>query len=239
MSASIFRHTISNAIKKNLVPGIVLQSFAVIIGLCYFYVPSCQPYFSLLATLKYDLGSVYAFFATALFGGLIPFIYLMTTKQFANREDFIKLFLFYFLFWGVKGVEVDLFYQLQGYWFGYQNDFMTIATKTSVDQFIYSALWAAPSIAIAYLWMEHGFSIKDTRLALNRTFLTLTLPATILSNWLVWIPAVSIVYLMPADLQIPLFNLVLCFWVLMLAVLNKKADTDVPASVLTEKTSNK
>jgi hypothetical protein len=38
---------------------------------------------------------------------------------------------------------------------------------------------------------------------------------------LIWIPAVSIIYSMPNELQIPLFNLVLCFWVLLLNVLNK------------------
>ena len=127
------------------------------------------------------------------------------------------------IFWGIKGVEVDIFYRFQGQWFGYANDFKTIASKTLVDQFLYSAFWAAPSITISYLWVENRFKFKQTWRAMDRNFFTVKMPTIILSNWLVWIPAVSVVYLMPADLQIPLFNLVLCFWVLLLAVLNKKA----------------
>jgi hypothetical protein len=57
---------------------------------------------------------------------------------------------------------------------------------------------------------------------MRREFFLVKIPTVILSNWLVWIPAVSVVYAMPTELQIPLFNLVLCFWVLLLAVLNKK-----------------
>jgi hypothetical protein len=36
------------------------------------------------------------------------------------------------------------------------------------------------------------------------------------STWVVWIPAVSIVYSLPSALQLPIFNLVLCFWCLLL-----------------------
>jgi hypothetical protein len=57
---------------------------------------------------------------------------------------------------------------------------------------------------------------------MDRKFFCVKIPTVVLSNWLVWIPAVSVVYAMPAELQIPLFNLVLCFWVLLLAVLNKR-----------------
>jgi hypothetical protein len=133
--------------------------------------------------------------------------------------------LFYVVFWGLKGVEVDFFYQLQGGWFGYEKNIKTIVTKVAVDQFLYSALWAAPMITITYLWLEHGFSFRACSTAITKSFVLVKIPTVIFSNWLVWIPAVSIVYSMPQDLQIPLFNLVLCFWVLILAVLNKKAES--------------
>jgi hypothetical protein len=43
-----------------------------------------------------------------------------------------------------------------------------------------------------------------------------------MSTWAVWIPAVTIIYCLPAPLQIPLFNLVLCFWVLVLSFISKR-----------------
>lgn len=218
------KKAISHAFKHNLKPALTLQFFALMMVLSYFYVPSSQAVFSFFSDLKQEYGFSYAFVSTSIFGGLVPFCYLFLTKQLSEKNTVIWLFLFYLIFWGIKGVEVDIFYRFQGQWFGYANDWQTIVTKTSVDQFIYSALWAAPSITISYLWMENNFNFSQTIKAIDRKFIFVTIPSIVISNWIVWIPAVSIVYLMPADLQIPLFNLILCFWVLMLAVLNKKAE---------------
>lgn len=216
------KHSIFSALKKNLLPGLVLQAFAVSILLIYFFVPASKPLFTLLGELKQTYGFGYSFIATALFGGLIPFLYLWMSKGIAPNRNTLGLLAFYVIFWGLKGMEVDLFYRLQADWFGTGNDVKTIATKMAVDQFLYSALWAAPSITIVYLWMESNWSIAESIRAMNKEFFCVKIPTVILSNWLVWIPAVSVVYAMPGELQIPLFNLVLCFWVLLLAVLNKK-----------------
>ncbi len=210
------------ALKKNLVPGLALQLFALSILVIYFFVPAAKPVFSWFGLLKQHYGFAYSFIATALFGGLIPFLYLWLSNSLAPHRNMPGLLIFYILFWGLKGMEVDLFYRLQADWFGTGNDAKTIITKMAADQFIYSALWAAPGITIIYLWMESNWNIAECRRAMDKRFFCVKIPTVILSNWLVWIPAVSVVYAMPAELQIPLFNLVLCFWVLLLAVLNKR-----------------
>lgn len=216
------KQSIFTALKQNLLPGLVLQAFALSLLLLYFFVPASKPVFSWFGLLKEEYGFLYSFVATAIFGGLVPFLYLWLSNRIAPGRSLFALLVFYLVFWGVKGMEVDFFYRLQGQWFGNGNDVPTIATKMAVDQFLYSALWAAPGITIVYLWMESGWSVRATRQAMNRAFFWVKIPTVILSNWLVWIPAVSVVYAMPTELQIPLFNLVLCFWVLLLAVLNKK-----------------
>jgi hypothetical protein len=223
------KKTIGTALKQNLLPGLVLQCFALTIVLIYFFVPASQPVYAWFGVLKHEYGFLYAFVATAFFGGLVPFLYLWLSKRIDPSRNVFVLLLFYVIFWGLKGMEVDFFYQLQGYWFGYENTINTIATKVVVDQFLYSALWAAPMITITYLWMENGFSFRACKAAMTKSFFLVKIPTVVFSNWLVWIPAVSIVYSMPQDLQIPLFNLVLCFWVLILAVLNKKASLDKKA----------
>jgi hypothetical protein len=220
LSMSI-KKAIAAALKQNLLPGLVLQCFALALVLVYFFVPASQPVYAWFGVLEREYGFIYAFIATAVFGGFIPFVYLWLTKRLDAARSAFALLLFYVIFWGLKGVEVDFFYQLQGGWFGYENTIKTIATKVAVDQFLYSALWAAPTITIAYLWLEHGFDFRACGAALTKSFFLEKIPTVIFSNWLVWIPAVSIVYSMPQDLQIPLFNIVLCFWVLILAVLNK------------------
>lgn len=215
------REAIAAALRKNIKPGLVLQVFALAVLLVYFFVPASKPVFVWFGDLKAHHGYSYSFFSTAIFGGLIPFLYLWLSKAFAGRNVFVLL-VFYLLFWGIKGMEVDLFYRFQTEWFGSGNDWQTILIKMAADQFIYSTFWAAPGITIIYLWMESGWSISRWRAAMNKQFFCVKIPTVIFSNWLVWIPAVCVVYAMPAELQIPLFNLVLCFWVLLLAVLNKK-----------------
>ncbi|RYY73640.1 MAG: hypothetical protein EOO52_16630 [Gammaproteobacteria bacterium] len=216
------KNSITAALKQNLLPGLVLQCFALAIVLIYFFVPASQPVYAWFGILKHLYGYGYSFVATAVFGGLIPFLYLYATDRLDKTRSYLGLLAFYLIFWGLKGIEVDYFYQLQGQWFGYENTVQTIVLKAAVDQFCYSAFWAAPSITIVYLWVECGYDFRKWINAMDRKFFCVKIPTVILSNWMVWIPAVSIVYSMPQDLQIPLFNLVLCFWVLILAVLNKR-----------------
>ena len=217
------KNNIAQALKQNLIPGVVLQIFAAIILAVYFFVPAAQPVYTWFGLLKQEYGYAYSLAATALFGGLVPFVYLLSSRRIEVGRSLLALLCFYIIFWGLKGVEVDFFYRLQGEWFGNGNDLKAIATKVCVDQFLYSAFWAAPSITLSYLWMENNFNWQAWRASLGKTFFFEKIPTVVLSNWLVWIPAVSIVYSMPGELQIPLFNLVLCFWVLMLAILNKKS----------------
>lgn len=210
------------AFKHNLAPGLVLWSVAVTIGLAYYYFPPAMPAFTFVAGLKSQYGLLYAVCATALFGGLVPFSYLYLSGQI--RQNPVKELLFYVTFWGIKGAEVDLFYRLQGIVFGTDNELQTVMVKTFVDQFFYAPLWVVPTISVFYLWKESGFSWSRCREHINRFFLTVTIPTIVVSNLLVWLPAVTVIYLMPPNLQIPLFNLVQCFFALVLNILSKKAE---------------
>ena len=210
------------AFRHNLIPGLVPWCVAVTTGLAYYFFPPAGPAFTWIGGLKAQYGIAYAVCATALFGGVIPFSYLYLTGQI--RQNPLKELLFYAIFWGVKGAEVDLFYRLQGVLFGTGNDFHTVAIKTLVDQLFYAPFWVVPSISIFYLWKESGFSWRRCRTYLNRRFVTLTIPTIVISNFLVWLPAVTIIYLMPPNLQIPLFNLVQCFFALVLNMLSRRAE---------------
>lgn len=211
---------IKAALKQNLLPGIILQLFALLTALSYFYYEPATPLFSYFAELKNQYGWKYAMLSTSLFGGIIPFVYLTLTKQI--NEKFIAIGLFYLLFWAYKGLEVDFLYQLQSGWFGAGNDVITLVKKTAVDQFIYGTLWAAPSMAIAYLWKDKQLNFRQTYLHVDKQFLCLQIPTILITNWIIWIPSVLIIYSMPANLQLPLFNFVLCFFVLLLSTISKK-----------------
>ncbi len=210
---------IARALRHNLLPGVILQTIAVALVLAYFGWPAAQPVFLFFTGLKMHYGLFYSLVATSIFGGIIPFFLLRMTGQIHGQAG--KEFIFYTVFWALKGVEVDLFYTLQNHLFGSGHDLRTIACKTLVDQFLYVAFWAAPCLTLVFLWKEQGFSLSKTRRKLNREFFILQIPTVVISNWLIWIPAVSMIYLMPPSLQIPMFNLVLCFFVLLLAFLSR------------------
>jgi len=160
---------------------------------------------------------------------LIPWL-VLTLKTIASEREqglhfgqIARQGLFYVLFFAERGVEVDAFYRLQVVLFGDGNDVETIVKKVLVDQFVYSMLFAAPINMLCFLWKDLDFSFSKLKEALDWSFVTFRWPCGVVSAWIVWIPAVSCIYVLPSSLQIPLFNLVLCFFVLLLTFVSKRA----------------
>ncbi|MBN1797063.1 MAG: Mpv17/PMP22 family protein [Spirochaetales bacterium] len=201
--------------RAHIVPGLVLQAVALSIALAYYFNSFAKNLFENIAVLKTEYGFLFSAISTALFGGLIPFLYLLATKQIPKKSTHKEL-LFYLLLWAWKGMEVDSFYRLQGIIFGYDPSVAVIVQKTFIDQFVYSPLWAAPSLTIAFLWKDCNFSFATLKEKITKDLFTFKIPSVIFSTWVVWIPAVAIIYCLPMALQVPMFNLVICFWVLIL-----------------------
>jgi hypothetical protein len=208
--------------RRNVLPGLALQVFALALVLAYYFAPAARPSFAAVADWKAHYGLGYSALATALFGGAIPFLYLLASGHIRPGQGRAEL-LFYVLFWAYRGIEVDLFYRLQGWAFGDQATFAVVLPKVLVDQFVYSVFIAAPGQVVFFLWKERGFSYRAVQPDLNLGYLVRAVAMVIVSQWMVWIPAVSIIYCLPPALQIPLFNLVVCFWVLLLTFVSQRS----------------
>ena len=219
MKSKTIAADVTTAFKKNLLPAICLQTLAITLGLLYYFIPAIETALTSLATFKTSLGITYAIGSTSLFGGIFPFTYLFLTKQIKAKAG--QQFMFYVAIWAMIGAIVDVFYGFQNLWFGPEASPQIIIKKMMVDQFIFSAFLTCPIITVAYLWKDQLFDLRKTQRLVNRQLFTRIIPTTVITNWLVWIPAVCVIYAMPAPLQIPFFNLVLCFFVLLLAVLNR------------------
>ena len=126
--------------------------------------------------------------------------------------------IFFTLFWAWKGAEVDLVYRTLSHAYGSATDPGTVVRKVVTDQFGYNLLYAAPVGNLIFAWKDAGFRWGPVRsdVAAGRWYARSVLPVLI-SVWAIWIPAVSCVYALPSALQIPLFNVVLCFWSLLFA----------------------
>lgn len=217
--SSFFRPVLS-AVRANIVPGLFLQAFALAIVLAYEFSGSVREALDFIGRVKVEGGFVYSILATSFFGGLVPYVVLTLARR-IPPERRLKDFAFYLLFWGYKGFEVDLLYLSQAAWFGDERDFITIFSKTLVDQLAYGPLLAVPTQTVFFLWKDSGYSLAGVRDALRKESLWARLIVVMASNWFVWIPAVAIIYSLPVPLQLPLSNLVLTFWTLILTFVSR------------------
>jgi hypothetical protein len=220
--------------KQNALPGLALWLLAILLVVADRLMPSAHAAFQGVGTWKSRYGFAFSATTTAFFGGVVPFLVLLVSGR-IRRDRLAAELMFYTLFWAYKGVEVDLFYRLQSHLFGDHAAAGTIVRKVLVDQLVYNPLWAAPTSALAFLWKESAFSWQAMKSKLGLDFLAFSVPVTLMSTWAVWIPAVAIIYCLPSPLQIPLFNLVLCFWVLVLSFISGKRATDTTTSALNDR----
>jgi len=205
-------------LRANLLPGIILQVVGLSVVLAYYFADSARGIFGGIAELKQSYGYVYSGVATAVFGGLIPFAYLFFAGR-VPRGRAVAWGTFFVFYWGWRGMEVDAVYRVQDHLFGSELNWQTVAAKVAVDQFIYCPLWSAPATAVFYGWRDGGFSWRAFRSRFRRHLFAFEIPSVLLATWIVWIPATAIIYSLPLLLQVPLFNLVLCFFVLLVSVL--------------------
>jgi hypothetical protein len=212
-------------LRRNLVPGLVLQTCALVILIGYAWVPPFHTLLDSVGALKTRYGYAYSALSTALFGGFIPFVYLCATKQLPKGMRLAEL-AFYLGFWVWKGVEVDALYRVQSSVFGSNSSLGTIASKVCVDQFAYNPLWAAPTQVVFFLWKDAGFSWSGLRLRLEQEGLGHRVVVILFSTWMVWLPTAAIVYSLPSALQLPISNLVLCFWCLLLSFISRRTASE-------------
>lgn len=213
------------AARRNLLPGVVLWIAGVALLLGYFYVPLLAGLLDRLANKKEDWGLLYPMVSTAVFAGAIPWIVMRCRSVSREKATWGRL-VFFLVFWAERGVEVDVLYRWQAHLFGHGNDVLTLVLKTVLDQFVYVGLWIVPTSVLAYLWFDAGCSLRRTREALRGHWYRRLMLPVMLANWGVWIPAVVIIYILPLPLQVPIHNLVVCLWALMLIFLIRDKDSE-------------
>lgn len=207
------------AARANLVPGLLLQGVALLLVLAYYFWAPARDAFESIAVFKKQIGVFYAIFAMAFFAGLLPLI-LQRLQPGAARES-LRLWPFYIVYWGFLGVIIDAFYNLQAFFFGQGTDFTTIALKVAVDMLIFTPVFAMPLVMWSYAWKDNGFNFDRTRRAVGSGWYGARVWPMIVAAWMVWIPAVSLIYALPLALQFPIQNIVECMWVLILMFLTK------------------
>lgn len=209
------------AARKNIIPGICIWLIAGAVLGAWYVNDSAQMYLTQLGDFKNEWNYSFSFLSTAIAGALIPGTIMGIWKLHPRAWTQLP---WLFVFWGLKGIEINALYQLQDFLFGSDTDWQTLGTKTFVDQCIYVPLYGAISLMFFYAWLEGGYTGMK-KIWHDRWYSKHCLPVIIASLG-VWLPTVILIYMLPTPLQLPLQNLVLCFWALMMAVLvdRKKQD---------------
>jgi len=205
------------AARANVAPGLALQIAALALVLAYYFHPPTHAAIEAVARVHERWGFRFSVISTALFGGVIPVIYLRarasTRHQFSIRGGVALI-----AFWAYKGFEVDLWYHTQAWLIGSEPTVRTVVIKMFLDQFVYCPVLAVPVTVLIVEWIHANFCWAPVLadIGRGRWYRRRVLPVLI-SNFGVWVPAVCIIYALPTALQLPLQNLVLCFWTLLLA----------------------
>jgi hypothetical protein len=210
------------AIKANLKPGLLLWALLSLFAALYFLNPSFRSSIGLLGQLKIKLGYLYTVLAYMLFAAVLPEMLKILTLQKGKILDENKNhLLFAGPVFGFFGVVTDIFYKLQGIWFGHGNDLHTVVTKTIIDQALFTP-FANTLIMLLFLWKIKHFKANFLKgVNFHKLWQDRLLPILVVT-WFIWIPGAFLVYNMSAELQLPIGSLILCFWALIISFVNGK-----------------
>lgn len=193
------------------------QLSALVLVLAYYNDARVHSALARLVEVRESAGLAYGMVSTALFAGIVPFVYLRIEAMIVGRKPQYDRVQGMELtaFWAYKGLEIDLFYRLLALCFGTGHSAGTIALKAFCDQFVYCPLFAVPVMTAVYQAIHDPVELRaDIR---SRGWYRRRALPILISNLGVWVPAVAIIYSLPTPLQLPLQNIVVCFYTLIVA----------------------
>lgn len=200
---------------------LVAMSVVVIIYYCW---PAGADVLSRYAAWQREGGIFRAGLTAGFAGGILSEVSLVYIRD-AGRwnSSHLENMAFRFVIFFIGGLTVYKFYEWQAFWFGDGLSWRVLLPKVLVDQFAFSVFWATPYQALAFRW--HALRYSGARLwkELDGNFVLERMLPILVTNWMFWIPGVTLIYSMPLILQMPLNIFATAVWSLLLAGLAKPA----------------
>jgi hypothetical protein len=208
------------AIRSNFLPGLILQAVMLVGVAFYLFHDGFRSGLAGVAEMKRQMGYAFAFVSYVIAGAALPETMKILCFQglLPNRQNF-KDFAIAAPFFGMFGVLIDALYRLQITLFGAGNDLATIIKKVAFDQFVFSPFLGMPVTLVYFAWAVGGFRWRALLRGAALPGLAWRVLTVQSAGWIVWIPAVSIIYALPPLLQIPAAVTVTAFWVLILTTI--------------------
>jgi len=202
------------AARVNLVPGLVLQTFAVLLLVTHTCSEGFREALEGVATLQEKHGLIFSFATRAIFAGVLPFLFQMIMPS-LRPARLLATLVFAILWWGFQGVTAYLFYILQAHLYGESHALPVVLAKVLTDMLVFTPLWGCPANAISHLWLDNGFSWRLTRAMMRHGWYARIVLPNLLPAWTIWFPGVAVIYSLPTPLQPHMAALIGCFWALL------------------------
>jgi hypothetical protein len=205
------------AARACLVPGIILQCVGVLILVLYFRIPQGKAFFDAVADMQSGFSwagdTAFKIACYLFFSAFVPLVFCFALPRLRPPRPWWRAVAFAVGFWFIMAVSVVFLYMAQARMFGMERDIWTLLKKTAFDQFVYSAFYGAPLVAVAHFWKDRGykFSAVAEMLRSEGWFGRLIVP-TLFMSWVVWIPMLFVIYSLPFPLQTHIGGLVNGFW---------------------------
>jgi hypothetical protein len=224
VAAKSFYRDMVGVARANILPALVLQAIAVFLLWAYHYWPTATNALNELARIKVATGFMFAFVASAIAGAVLPLL-LQSLQRGTHRRIAANTLPALFLFWGLRGCLVDAFYQIQTALWGNSVLPAILAIKIFCDLAIASPLVFLPFLVLIFSWADTQGNLSLMRESFHGGIIAWwrreVLPLSPMA-WLVWTPALVVVYSLPPGLQFPVAAVIQCFWALILVVLTDK-----------------
>ena len=206
------------AARRLLPAGSILIAFAFAILIGYYYVPPVTAFLDRIAELKASGGLILPILSTAMFGGVLPTLFQQAIPATRTPTAWRRM-PFFTVFWAYKGFEIDMLYKFADWAFGSGVDIGTVMAKVAFDQFVFSLFWAVPWTVVIYALPEAGYRVGDLPASLGPRWVRNRVVPLLIANYFVWIPAVVVIYSLKLPLQLPIQNIILCLWAILVLLM--------------------
>ena len=202
---------------------LALQTAMAFVVATYYCWPAGASLLARYATWQHSGGILAAAVATALAGGVLSElsrVYIQDKGRWTLTH--VDNMVFNMVLFFICGGLVYEFYRWQAVWFGEGATWSVLVPKILVDQFIYSVVVATPLYTFAPRWHELRYSGTKLWQELDINFVTDRMLPVLVTNWMFWLPGVTLIYSMPSILQTPLFIFATAIWGLLLPAVTRQ-----------------
>ena len=189
------------SVRANLLPMVILWGLAGAAVAAYYLMPGVAESLKVFADWQVAYGKAASFANQFVCGGVVPGVFLLAMPSIRPRRA-VATVAAQAVWCGLMGIAVDVFFALQGAWFGTEPSPGVAVVKTLVDQFGFCVLFVTPLNALFYAWVGNGFSFQRNGGGMTRDWFVRSYVGNIVMNWAITIPTLVAVYLFPMELQI-------------------------------------